>query len=75
MGIKVAVFVACLIPFFYLFYLAWTNNLGPDPGEALAKESGEWTLRFLIATLAITPIQQLTGWRITNKYRRMIGLV
>ena len=73
-GIKFVVFCTCLIPFSYLFYLAWTNNLGPDPGEALAKETGEWSLRFLIATLAITPLQQLTGWRITARYRRMIGL-
>lgn len=73
-GIKVAVFCACLLPFGYLFYLALTNNLGPDPGEALAKESGEWTLRFLIATLAVTPLQRFTGWRITGRYRRMIGL-
>jgi sulfoxide reductase heme-binding subunit YedZ len=73
-AIKFVVFCVCLIPFCYLFYLAWTNNLGPDPGEALAMESGEWTFRFLLATLAITPLQQLTGWRITNRYRRMIGL-
>ncbi|MCP5345699.1 MAG: protein-methionine-sulfoxide reductase heme-binding subunit MsrQ [Gammaproteobacteria bacterium] len=73
-AIKPAVFCACLVPFCWLFYLVWTNNLGPDPGEALAKESGEWTFRFLLATLAITPVQQFTGWRITNRYRRMIGL-
>ncbi|MBT8145286.1 MAG: sulfoxide reductase heme-binding subunit YedZ [Gammaproteobacteria bacterium] len=73
-GIKFFVFCACLVPFSYLFYLAWTNNLGPDPGQTLAKESGEWSLRFLIATLCITPLQQLSGWRITNRYRRMIGL-
>jgi sulfoxide reductase heme-binding subunit YedZ len=73
-GIKLFVFCACLVPFGYLFYLAWTNNLGPDPGQTLAKESGEWSLRFLIATLAITPAQQLSGWRITSRYRRMVGL-
>ena len=73
-GIKFGVFCSCLVPFCYLFYLAWTNNLGPDPGQTLAQESGEWTLRFLIATLAITPLQRLSGWRITNRYRRMIGL-
>ena len=60
-GVKVGVFCVSLLPFLSLFYLVWTNNLGPDPGETLAKESGEWTFRFLLATLAITPIQQLTG--------------
>jgi len=73
-AIKSAIFVACVVPSIYLFYLVWTNNLGPDPGEALAKESGEWTFRFLLATLAVSPTQQITGWRITNRYRRMIGL-
>ena len=73
-GIKAVVFCVCLLPFGYLFYLLWTNNLGPDPGEALAKETGEWTFRFLLLTLAITPLQHLTGLRITNRYRRMIGL-
>jgi sulfoxide reductase heme-binding subunit YedZ len=73
-GIKFAVFCICLIPFVYLFYLTWTNNLGPDPGEALAKESGEWTFRFLLVTLAISPLQTLTGLRITGRYRRMLGL-
>jgi len=73
-SIKPVVFCFCLVPFCYLFYLAGTNNLGPDPGQTLAKESGEWALRFLIATLAITPVQRFTGWRITNRYRRMIGL-
>ncbi len=73
-AVKLVVFCACLVPFCYLLFLAWTNSLGPDPGEALARESGEWTFRFLLATMAITPIQQFTGWRITHRYRRMVGL-
>lgn len=73
-GAKIVVFLACLLPFCYLFMQVWTNNLGPDPGEALAKESGEWSFRFLLATLAVTPLQQVSGWRITNRYRRMVGL-
>ena len=72
--IKVLVFCVCLIPFFYLFIQLLLNNLGPDPGEELSKELGEWTLRFLIATLAISPIRQLAGIKSVNRYRRMIGL-
>lgn len=72
--VKLAVFCVCLVPFSYLLYLAWTNSLGPDPGEALAKESGEWAFRFLLVTLAVTPLQNITGWRITGRYRRMLGL-
>jgi len=73
-GIKVLVFCVCLIPFFYLFIQLLLNNLGPDPGEELSKELGEWTLRFLIATLAISPLRQLAGIKSINRYRRMIGL-
>lgn len=73
-GIKAVVFCVCLIPFAYLFTQLLLNNLGPDPGDALAVETGEWTLRFLLITLAVTPTQDLTGWRITNRYRRMLGL-
>ena len=71
---KVVVFCVCLIPFCFLFVQLLLNNLGPDPGEALSLETGEWTLRFLIATLTITPFRQLTGLRGANRYRRMIGL-
>lgn len=73
-GMKVVVFCVCLIPFFYLFLQLLLNNLGPDPGDALSLETGEWTLRFLIATLAITPARQLAGIKSLNRYRRMIGL-
>jgi sulfoxide reductase heme-binding subunit YedZ len=73
-GIKVLVFCVCLIPFLYLLIQLLLNNLGPDPGETLSKELGEWTLRFLIATLAITPIRQTLGFKAVNRYRRMIGL-
>jgi sulfoxide reductase heme-binding subunit YedZ len=73
-GIKVLVFCGCLVPFSYLLVQALLNNLGPDPGEALSKELGEWTLRFLIATLAISPARQLLRIKGINRYRRMIGL-
>jgi sulfoxide reductase heme-binding subunit YedZ len=73
-GIKAIVFCGCLIPFIYLFVKLLLNDLGPDPAESLAIETGKWTLRFLLITLAVTPAQDLTGWRITNRYRRMLGL-
>ena len=73
-AIKAGVFCACLVPFIYLFVQLLLNNLGPDPGDTLSIETGEWTFRFLLITLAVTPTQDLTGLRITNRYRRMLGL-
>lgn len=73
-GMKILVFCVCLVPFSYLFVQLLLNNLGPDPGEALSKELGEWTLRFLLATLAISPVRQLTGIKTIVRFRRMIGL-
>jgi len=73
-GQKPLVFLACLAPFLYLLWQLLQNNLGPDLGEALSKETGEWTLRLLIITLAVTPLQKVTGIKLVNKYRRMIGL-
>ena len=60
-GMKALVFCVCLIPFFYLLVQLLRNNLGPDPGEALSLELGEWTLRFLILTLSISPARKLVG--------------
>ena len=37
------------------------NNLGPDPAQELAKVTGEWTIRFLLLALALTPLRHLTG--------------
>lgn len=73
-AIKVLVFFVCLLPFFYLLTRLLINDLGPDPGEALSKALGEWTLRFLIITLTVTPFRELTGVRAVTRYRRMLGL-
>jgi methionine sulfoxide reductase heme-binding subunit len=77
---KPAVFVLSLLPAAFLawqFWLAWNgqpNDLGAEPVETLEHESGEWAIRFLAATLAVTPLRQLTGWGQLVKLRRMLGL-
>lgn len=50
------------------------NRLGPDPAEALAHSTGEWSIYFLMATLAVTPAQQIFKIVILGSYRRMLGL-
>jgi len=62
---KPVVFLLCLLPAAYLaygVYLAFSGEedlLGPDPAQYLALETGEWAIRFLIASLAITPLRYL----------------
>lgn len=71
---KPLVFTLCLLPFAWLFYAASTDGLGANPAEALLRQTGDWTLRFLCIVLAVTPLRQLTGWNLLVRYRRMLGL-
>lgn len=49
-------------------------QLGPNPAEAIEHTTGLWALKFLLLTLAITPLRVLTGWNWLIRYRRMLGL-
>ncbi len=71
---KPAVFALALLPFAWLAWRAFTNGLGPNPAEALIRSTGDWTLRFLCLTLAVTPLRQATGWNALARLRRMLGL-
>ncbi len=71
---KPLLFVAALLPFAWLFYGAFANTLGANPAEALIRSTGDWTLRFLCLTLAVTPLRNLTGWHALARLRRMLGL-
>jgi len=73
-AVKPALFVAGLLPFAWLFYGAWTNTLGANPAEALIRASGDWTLRFLCLTLAISPVRQWFNLPPLARFRRMVGL-
>ena len=73
---KAAVFALALIPFGWLatgalFFPDW---LTANPGEFIDRETGRWTLRFLLVTLAVTPLRMLTGWNWLLRFRRMLGL-
>jgi sulfoxide reductase heme-binding subunit YedZ len=71
---KPAVFLACLIPLALLGWKAYNNALGANPIEVITHATGDWTLRFLLITLAVTPIRKLIGLLWLIRYRRMFGL-
>ena len=71
---KGLLFTLCLLPFAWLFYGAWANTLGANPAEALIRATGDWTLRFLCITLAVSPLRQWTNLPALARFRRMLGL-
>jgi methionine sulfoxide reductase heme-binding subunit len=71
---KPVVFLACLIPLGLLGWEAYSSALGANPIEVITHATGDWTLRFLLITLAVTPIRKLTGQLWLIRYRRMFGL-
>ncbi|MCW5610129.1 MAG: sulfoxide reductase heme-binding subunit YedZ [Rubrivivax sp.] len=71
---KPLVFLLALGPFAWLLYGAIADALGPNPAEALIRGSGDWTLRLLCLTLAVTPLRQATGWHALARFRRLLGL-
>jgi len=73
-AVKPLLFVLALGPFASLLYGALTDGLGANPAEALTRGTGDWTLRFLCLTLAVTPLRQWTGWTAPARWRRMLGL-
>lgn len=73
-AVKPLLFVLALGPFAWLLVGALTDGLGANPAEALTRGTGDWTLRLLCLTLAVTPLRQITGWAAMARWRRMLGL-
>lgn len=71
---KVAVFALCLEPVLELLWRYWQQALGANPIEFITHATGDWTLRFLLITLTVTPARRLTGWLQLIRFRRMFGL-
>jgi sulfoxide reductase heme-binding subunit YedZ len=71
---KFAAFLICLIPFGDLIWRIIKSNLGANPVEFLQHATGDWTLRFLILTLCITPFRKLLKLPDLIRFRRMLGL-
>lgn len=71
---KPAVFLLCLLPFLLLAFDWYNDRLSANPIDDVTDATGTWTLRFLMITLAVTPLRKLTGWNWLLQFRRMIGL-
>ena len=72
--LRILTFLVCLIPFVLLLLKVLQNDLGPDPAKELALETAEWSIRFLLLALAMTPIRHLSGRVEFAQRRRMVGL-
>jgi sulfoxide reductase heme-binding subunit YedZ len=72
--LKPLVAAAALAPLAWLALGAWRGWLGANPIETITRSTGVWTLRFLVITLAVTPLRWLTGWNEVVRFRRMLGL-
>lgn len=73
-GIKTFVFALCLIPLGQLVHGIVTDSLGANPIEAVTRGLGDWALRLLLITLAVTPLRRFTGINWLLRLRRMLGL-
>ncbi len=73
-AVKPAVFVLALAPLAWLIFRAAADQLGANPAEALIRSTGDWALRFLCITLAVTPLRVSLGWPGLARLRRMLGL-
>ncbi len=73
-AIKATLFLLCLAPLAMLVHGAATDALGANPIEVVTRDLGDWTLRFLLLTLAVTPLRRLSGFAWLPRLRRMLGL-
>lgn len=71
---KPLLFALCLLPLAWLVYGAAADLLGANPAEKLIRATGDWTLRFLCITLAITPVRRWAKQPALARMRRMLGL-
>ena len=71
---KVVVFSLCLVPLGMLVLRAVQGNLTANPIEFITHTTGDWTLRFLVITLAITPLRRILRLPQLIRFRRMLGL-
>jgi sulfoxide reductase heme-binding subunit YedZ len=71
---KAVLFLICLVPFATLLWRALHSGLGANPVEFVQHATGDWTLRFLVFTLSITPLRKLLNLPDLIRFRRMLGL-
>ena len=72
--VKRTALLLCLVPFLVLVW-RWTHHqLGINTVETVARYTGDWTIRFMLLTLAVTPLRRLPGLNPLIGYRKMLGL-
>jgi sulfoxide reductase heme-binding subunit YedZ len=71
---KIPVFTLCLVPVLLLVWKYFHQDLGANPVEFITHATGDWTLRFLAITLAVSPLRRLLGLPELVRFRRMLGL-
>ncbi len=72
--VKPIVFVICLTPLAMLVWDGFQDALGANPIEKITHRTGDWSLRFLLITLTVTPLRKIFGWKQLLRLRRMLGL-
>ena len=74
---KPVIFLLCLVPAALVITDAFeiTGRLGANPIEEIQDRFGIWAIRFIMITLAVTPLRHLTGWNWLIRFRRMFGLL
>lgn len=71
---KVVVFLLCLIPVYILLWRVYQQDLTANPISFVEHWFGDWTMRFLLITLSITPLRKLLRLPLLIRFRRMLGL-
>ena len=71
---KPVVFLICLVPLAALGWRALHGELTANPIEFITHATGDWTLRFLIVTLCVTPFRKILHLPELIRFRRMLGL-
>ena len=74
LALKSAAWVGCLAPLAALLYRTTTGDLGANPISFVTNWVGDWTLRILLASLAVTPLRIVFGWSWPLALRRLLGL-
>src|SRR5271169_1654872 len=72
--VKPLVWILCLAPAAWLAWRVWTQDLTANPLEYITHFTGDWTIRFLVFTLAVTPMRHLLRLPDLIRFRRMLGL-
>ena len=72
---KIVLVALAFVPFAWLCAGIFLDQLGPNPAEYLIRSTGDWTLRFLCITLAVTPLRDISGWPEWLRFRRSLGLM